>query len=317
MAAGVGLVTKLVDALVVDVALEVREAVDQSGGSELDDPVCDRLDKLVVVAVEEQGALEVDESVVQGLDRLEVEVARRLVEDHAIGALEHHLGKDDADLLSSREDTAGLEGLVSGEEHASQEGADEGVVVLLAVLLEVVGDGEVRVEHPRVVLGEVAQRGRDTPGVAAAVRLHLAGEDLEEDSLGVVVGTDEGDLVARVDRQVQLVEDDLPVDSLGQVLDLEAVLADLALRLEGDIGEAAAGRLDVVQRELLDKLLAACGLLGLGDVGAEALDELLELGDLVLPPLLLVLSSAILSSLLFFSSFSCLAASWLDMYQKS
>ncbi|KAF5033829.1 hypothetical protein DSECCO2_602540 [anaerobic digester metagenome] len=95
-------------------------------------------------------------------------------------------------------------------------------------------------EQVAVVLGEVGQAGCHTPGVGTLIALHVAGENLEQYRLGIVVGADEGNLVPVVEHQVEVVQHLLSVDDLGQALDFKNVLAALAHRLECNIGESSA-----------------------------------------------------------------------------
>ena len=87
---------------------------------------------------------------------------------------------------------------------------------------------------------------------------------------------------------------------LERPLDFEDDVAAGALRLEDDIGIFARGDRHILEGQLLQKLFARGSLLGLGGVGAEALDECLEFIGLVgrLAVLLLLLLQGQLAGLI-------------------
>ena len=80
-----------------------------------------------------------------------------------------------------------------------------------------------------------------------------------------------------------------PPSDFERPVDLQDDVAHLARRLEADVGEAPARGHEVVDLELFQDLLPRRGLPALGDVRREALDELLQVLHLLLPPLPLVL----------------------------
>src|SRR5690606_18770043 len=86
-----------------------------------------------------------------------------------------------------------------------------------------------------------------------------------------------------------VLEDRLAVERLGQPLDRERQLAARGLLLEADERPLDVAALEVDELDLGDRAPARLGLAGLLGVGAEALDELLELGDPLLLALVLLL----------------------------
>ncbi len=120
---------------------------------------------------------------------------RGLVKHEHIGPGDHHLGEHAADLLASGQDAHFFHPVLACEKHPAQEAAYIGHVLDRGILGQPVHDDIVIVEFGAVVLGEIRLGGREPPFVAALVRLHLAGEDLEEHGLGLLVGADEGHFV--------------------------------------------------------------------------------------------------------------------------
>ncbi|MPN03377.1 hypothetical protein SDC9_150606 [bioreactor metagenome] len=104
-----------------------------------------------------------------------------------------------------------------------------------------------------------------------------------------MVGTYESHLITAVQHQIKIIQDLFSLNRLGQALHFKNVLAALAFGFERYVGETAAGRLDVVDGELVDELLAAGGLFGLRHVTGEAHDELFQFGYLLFPSLLVIL----------------------------
>ena len=79
-----------------------------------------------------------------------------------------------------------------------------------------------------------------------------------------------------------IVKDLDAVDGLGKIGNGQNLIADLSVRAEINIGIFTAGRLDLLQLDLFQGTFTAGRLLGLGSVGGETGDELLEFLDLFL-----------------------------------
>jgi hypothetical protein len=104
-----------------------------------------------------------------------------------------------------------------------------------------------------------------------------------------VLLADEGYLVAAVDDQVQFRQHGLAVFHLGQAPGGQDVVAGVPVRLEADPREAPARRLEVLDLQLVQHLAPARRLPALRGVRREALDEFLQVLDLVLAAFLEVL----------------------------
>ena len=101
------------------------------------------------------------------------------------------------------------------------------------------------------------------------------------------------EVLVALDVEADVVEEDraVGIDRL-EVFDHEDLVARLALHLEDDARILAAGGTDLLDVELLEHLLAGCGLLTLCHVSRESADELFQLLFLFLGLHLLVLSLA-------------------------
>ena len=251
-------------------------------GQKLDDAVRRGLHDLVVTGGEQKHARELDQSVVQGGDGLHVQVVRGLVEDQDVRAGNHQLGKHAAHLLASGKHLDLLHAVLAGEEHTAQEAAHVGGVLDLGILGQPVHDGVVVVEFPGVVLGEIGLAGGHAPLVGALVRLHLAGQDLEQGGLRELVAAHEGDLVVVSQDEGDVVQHLHAVDGLGDALYGQHLVADLAVRTEIDVRIFAAGGTQLLQLDFFQGLFPGGRLAGLGSVGGETGDEFLQLLDLLL-----------------------------------
>ena len=99
---------------------------------------------------------------------------------------------------------------------------------------------------------------------------------------------DEGDLVAAVDCEIEVLQQLNPFVGIIELLHAHDIIAQIPVRFEIDVGEFPRGNLDFLEGELVVDLFAARRLLALGRVRGEAQDELLQVLHLVLALLLLV-----------------------------
>ena len=212
-----------------------------------------------------------------------------LIQQNDIRTGEHHLAEHTADLLTAGEDIDGLEDIVVAEEHTAQEAAQVHIVLLGGVLAQPVHQLHlVALEVLGVVLGQVGADGGDAPLDGTLVGLQLAHQDLHQSGLGQLIFADKGDLVGAVDGEVDLVQQLDAVDGDGDILNGQNILAQIPLGHEADKGIAAGGAGHLLNGQLVEQLAAGGGLHGLGLVGGEALDEQLQLLDLLLVALVLV-----------------------------
>ncbi len=204
------------------------------------------------------------------------------VQDQDVGPADHHPGEKTADLFPSGEHPHLFHPVLTGKEHPAQKAPYIGHILDLRVLGEPLGDVEVVVKLLRIVLGEVSPGGGDAPLVVALIRFHLSHEDLEEGGDGQFVGSHKGHLVVVAQGEGEVIQHLDTVDGLGQVFHGEDLVSDLPVGTEIDVGIFPAGGTDLFQLYLFQGSLSGSGLSGLGGVGAETGDKLLQFLDLFL-----------------------------------
>ena len=213
---------------------------------------------------EQHRAVEVAQRLHEHLLGQDVEVVRRLVEHEEVRRVEQHQGQHEARLLATAEELDQLVLFVAGElERAEQValGADRLEVELLVDLLV---DGQVRVEQVERLLREVAHLDA-TELQLAAVGLQVAGDHLQQRRLAGAVLAHDAPALAALDLEVERLVDRARAVGLLQAVDLDDVVARARRRLARERHHLALLRqLDLV--DLLDLLRLALRLRGLGDV---------------------------------------------------
>ena len=243
----------------------------------------------MVVGGQQHHAGEGFQALVHGLDGFHIQVVCGLVQQHHVGAGEHHFAQHTPDLLTAGENIHMLEHVLVGEKHPAQEATEVYIVLLGGVLPEPVHQLLlVAVEVGGVVLGQVAADGGNAPLDAALVGLQLAHEDLEEGCLSQLVFAHKGDLVRAAHGEIHIVQELHTVHGDGHILDGEHILAQLPLRHKAHEGIPPGGGGHFFYAQLVQELPAGGGLLGLGLVGGEALNEQLQFLDFFLVLLVLV-----------------------------
>ena len=243
----------------------------------------------MVVGGQQHHAGEGFQTLVHRLNGLHVQMVGGLVEKHHVGPGKHHPAEHTADLFAAGEDVHGLEHVLVAEQHPPQEAPEVHVVLLGGILTQPVHQFHlIPVKVGGIVLGQVAADGGHAPLDAALVRLQLAHENFEQGGLRQLVFAYEGDLVPPVHGEIHFVQQLHAVHGDGYVLHGEDVLAQLPLGLEAYEGIAAGGAGHFLHGQLVQELAAGGGLLGLGLVGGEALDEQLQFFNLFLIALVLV-----------------------------
>jgi len=108
----------------------------------------------------------------------------------------------------------------------------------------------------------------------------LAREHADEGGFAGAVGPDEGDAVAAVDGEADIVEDVFGAVILGEVVDLDDGAAGRGRLREGEVDDGLFfGNLDAL--DFFEFFDTALDLLGLGGLVAEAADEGFEVFDLI------------------------------------
>ena len=190
--------------------------------------VADAVEEVTVVGDHEEGAARTFQVVLEVFDGVDVEVVGRLVEDQEIGLGGEDLGDGHAFDFAAGEGAH----LRLGVEAELREDADDAVfVVELPLGVEMLQEGFAAGEHLleqrgfRVEVVVLFQEGDadllEEFDLAAGVRFVLAGQDAHQRGLARAVGGDQGDLVAFVHVEADVVEKDFRPVRLGNVLDLE------------------------------------------------------------------------------------------------
>ena len=154
----------------------------------------------------------------------------------------------------------------------------EPMSVLREILLQLLDDGEVGIEHVERLLGEVAHREAGAEADAAGIGLDGAGDHFEQRGLPRPVAAHHRPALAAADGQVEAVVDHARAVALVQVLDDRHLVAGARRHAEFELHHVALlGQFDLL--DLVERLDAALHLRGLGGVRAEAVDEALLLGE--------------------------------------
>ena len=232
---------------------------------------------------EDQRAAVVHERVQQHFLGVEVEVVGGLVEDQEVARVQEHLGEGQPVALAARQHAHPLVDVVAAEEEAAEDVADHRHHLHGAGRAHLLVDGVGRVEHGRLVLGEVVG-DHLVPGDAdARVGPVYAGQDPHQRRLAGAVGADERDAVAALHHQVHVLEHDVLGVRSPHALQLEEDAAGPGRVGELETDLLALGR-DLDQLDLVEHLDAALDLAGLGGLVAELVDEEGGLLDLFLLP---------------------------------
>ena len=209
-------------------------------------------------------------------------MVRRLVEHQHICPGNHQLGEHAAHLLASGKHLHLLHAVLTGKEHPPQKSPHIGHIFFRGILGQPLHDGIVIVKLRGVVLGEIGLGGGKPPLVAAGIRLHLPGQNLEKHGLGPLIRPHQGHFVLTAQDEGDIVQNPLPVNGLAEVLHSEHLISNLTEGPEINIGILPAGGFDIIQLDLFQSALSGCRLLGFGCIGREALDKFLKLLNLLL-----------------------------------
>jgi hypothetical protein len=154
-----------------------------------------------------------------------------------------------------------------------------------------------------IVIGQIGLGDGSAPLELAAIGRRLAIDDVEKTGQRQVILADKSDLIAFVDAEGDIGKEDPAVFGLlGQLFDIEDLVAYFAQLLEDDARITAVGRLDLFDGQFsraFFREVACLDLLALAEKRAMNSS-----------------SAARLSSVFLFLSDACRATSWEDSYQK-
>ena len=175
---------------------------------DLEDAGGEAVDEVAVVGDEEDGAGEVADGVEQDIFGAEVEVVGGLVEQEEVDGRDEHLGHGVAVAFAAGEDAELFEDVVAGEHEAAEEAS--------GVRRRGLWGRRRRCRRACRRWGRGlctgparrSRRGRCGPSLMVpAVGCFLAAEQADEGGFACAVGADEGDAVAALDGEVEVVED--------------------------------------------------------------------------------------------------------------
>ncbi len=219
----------------------------------------------------------------------------RLIDNQYIGTKQHHTRQHAANLLAAGQDVYRLVYIVAGKQHLAQERAKGrfqcvGLRIRSQPIQHTLG---VSIEELRVVLREIRLAGGNAPLEAAFIRLQFTHQNLEQRGCRLLCLADKGNFITARDTERYMIEYLLAVNGLGDVLDLQNVLARLSVHLEADKRIAAGGCRQLVNRQLVNELFTAGCLLRLGFIGGESTDKFLQFLDFFICLLFLVVQGAL------------------------
>ena len=219
----------------------------------------------------------------------------RLIDNQHIGTKQHHTCQHAANLLAAGQYVDRLVHIVAGKQHLAQERTQRclqrvGLRIRSQPIQHILG---MTVKELRVVLREIRLAGGNAPLEAAFIRLHLAHQNLEQGSRCLFGLADKRNFIAARHAERHMIENLFAVDGLGNVLDLQNILARLSVHLEADKRIAAGRCRQFVNRQLVNELFAAGCLLGLGFVCGEAADKFLQFLNFFVRLLFLVVERAL------------------------
>jgi len=216
-----------------------------------------------------------------------------LVEQQQVGALPDHHGQYQSRFFATAHGADGLLHHVAVEVEAAQKAAQ---VLLAGGFLgsgaHFAGEAHhvlqrriLRTQHVQFLLREVADVQALAFGDGTGQRTHFACDGLHQRRFALAIGAQNTDALARLNRLAHVGQDGLGhvVDDVAEarVADRQHRIGDVArlLELESEVGFGQQRRHFF---HALQRLHAALCLLGLAGLGLEAVDELLQVGDLVL-----------------------------------
>ena len=204
-----------------------------------------------------------------------------LVHNQDVGTEHHHPGQHAAHFFAAGEHVDRFLHVVAGEEHLAEETAQIRFRGVLRVLFQPFDDAQITaVEVCGVVLREVRLGGGYAPFEASLVGFQFFHQNLEQRRGDNIIFGEEGDLIALVDTETDVVEHLDAVNRFGEVFHLQNFLARFAVHRKADKRVPAARGGHFLHGDLFQQLFAGGRLLGFALVGGETLDKRLKFLDL-------------------------------------
>ena len=229
----------------------------------------------MIVRGEKDYPWEFDQSVIECCDGFHVKVVGWLIQDQDIRTGNHHLGKETANLFSTRKDTDTFHAILTWEKHTSKEASHISCILDFGVLGKPVCDGEIIVKFLGIILGKICLSGGDSPFIIALIRLHFSGDDLKESGDSLLIGAHESNFILAAKCERNIIQYLYAVDCLGKIFYHKDFVSNLTVGAEVNVWIFTAGRTHVIQLDLFQGSLTGGSLLGLGGIGAESGNKLL------------------------------------------
>jgi len=192
----------------VEVILVAARIVGEVASVDVDDVVCEGADEVDVVTDENQRALELIEGVGESIDARHVEVGCGLVHQEQIGRIEQEFYQGEAAFFATAEDADLFEHVVTAEEKAAEQSADELFGDALRRVESLVEHGAGRIEHVDAILGVVAGFDVVAERVRALLRSEDASENFQQSGFASAVWSDEYDALAAFGLEIDAAIDD-------------------------------------------------------------------------------------------------------------
>ncbi len=248
----------------------------------------DFVDQIVIVRHQQHRSLVALKRDIERVDGFEIEVVGGLIEDEDVGLGENQLAEDEACLFAAGESLGLLFAFFAAEQHLAEDAADLFDVGGRVPAMEPLGNREAVLDGRAHILWKVANLRFVSPEDGARVeREFLFGEAgivcqqaFEQGGFAGAVAAHETDFFAAQNICGESVDDLVVVVDLGEVLELEHVLAAGTRLVKANIRALDVGAGEFVGLQALHFFTAAGDLRRAG-AGGKTRNEFIKLRDLL------------------------------------
>ena len=215
--------------LLLEVVIVVTDVVIEAVFEKLEDTGRGLVDEVTVMGHVEHGALVVPDRVLEHFTALDIQVVRRLVEDEEVRVTEHQLREGHTALLATGEVADALIHIIATEEEGREHVAHLRVVQVRVVVLDLIEDGLLHVEHGMFLI-VVADLDVRAELKAAGRRRLLLVQDLEQRGLAGTIRTDHRNVLTALDFEGNVREERLLAEGLTELLHGQHIISGLEMR---------------------------------------------------------------------------------------
>ena len=237
--------------------------------------------EVTVVGDDDRRAVECFDGFFQHIFRWHVEVVGRLIEDKQVDGLEQQPDHRQPGALTAAEHLDFLLRDLATEHEGTEEVVDLQAHVACCHLVDGVVDGEVLIEHLRLVLCEIAYL-YVVPDLQFSGERDLSHDTFDEGRLTFTVLSDKRHLLAAFDRHVDVGEDDMVAIRLAYLVADDRIVAGAQTGRKLQVHDFVVHLIHFDRYYFLQLSYLLLHLYGLGSLIAEALDERLCVGYLFL-----------------------------------